>query len=339
MYQGNNLRLLPPPVIGASSKKRVREMVFTQNAPAYHSLPSGDMLPNNFPPPPAAPQPPTVRLGFNAYEQEQMLQKRVCLNAAPCNSHGNLLCNQQDNYMPREPLNYLQQLNYLHANETSMQYTPHNQVQEYSAISQTGNTCSSHLYNTSRPYAYTHMKENTSPNAPFAHVTHPHNTTPDSSESPPKPEPRENKSHQLSRGLQLITVSPDVIHRWVPMLDSFNIIFEVFALCTQIPEPFSMNGEPIQESIAKVFFLKNPHAKESSTPAQLKCIYWEVENQLIQMQLDKIYRVIGSFDVKNQYMKVFDVRAAKLDEIANWPVLVARSNRLIRQLPLTHNEI
>ena len=340
MYQGNKLRLLPPPVVvGASSKKRVRETVFTPTAPAYHLLPPNDRLPNNFPPPPAVPQPPTVRLGFNAYEQQQMLQKRVCMNAAPSNSYGNLLCDSQNNYMLQEPLNFMQQPDYFHVNESNMHYTPHNQVQKYSAIPNTGNTCSSYLYNSSHPYAYAHMKENTNPNIPFVHVTHPHNTTPDASESPSKPEPREIKGHQLSRGLQLITVSPDVIHRWVPLLESFNIIFEVFALCTQIPEPFSMNGEPIKASLAKVFYLKNPHVKESSTLAHLKCVYWEVDNQLLPMQLDKVYRVIGSYDVKNLYVKVFDARAAKIDEIANWPVLVARSNRLIRKLPLTHNEI
>ncbi|KAI6651753.1 hypothetical protein LOD99_5001 [Oopsacas minuta] len=367
MYQGSNpsnnkLGLLPAPTFGGSSKKRVRESMFPLNTPTYDIIPPSGMLPNNFPPPPSVPQPPSVRLGFNSYEQQQ---KRVRFNndlnspAIPQGySYGNLLRNpdpfpqdyyQHNNYILQEPMNQMPQPNYYNTNQPNMQYpvtSLYNQAQQYSIMPQSSNTCSSYMLNTSHPYAYdAQLKENADPNIPKIPIIPqplPHSsrvTPPKSNDTAPYSETRENRSHQLSRGLQLITVNPEAISRWLQLLESFNILFEIFANCIQEPVPFSLTGKVTEQPPAKLFYLKNPHSKEASNYTQLKCIYWEIENPLLPIQLDKVYRIIGSFDVKNSYLKVFDIRAAKIDEIAHWPVLVARSNRLIRKMPISQNEI
>ena len=354
MYNGgknvtnrSKMGMMPAPAYLSPGRKRIREAL----------LPPSNMLPNHFPPPPIIPQPPVVRLGFNAYEQ-QITQKRVKFNndpsMHPVYSYGNVIPGPeayqpeyyaQQNLAPQEPYQLPPQ-NYLVYNQpNSAQYpVPSMLVQnispQYNATPQSSNTpcSSSYPHNAMRSFGYKQIKENSDPNIPMRLTTSlpPHNTT-RANEQAAQSETRESRDHQLSRGLQLITVSPEGISRWIPLLDSFNIIFEIYANCFQLPTPFSLSGEEGDQSPAKMFFLTSPHCKQP--PDQLKCVYWELDTPLLPMQLDRVYRIIGSFDVRNSYLKVFDVRAARMDEITNWPALVARSNRLIKKMPFSHNEI
>ena len=349
-----NIGMLPAPAYGSPGRKRIRESL----------LPPNDMLPNHFPPPPI-PHPPAVRLGFNAYEQQQVTQKRVRLNndnntpaMYPVYSYGNVMPSpdtyqqdyyrQQNNLAPQESYNQLQPQNYFAYNQPNSahyslpQMPVHSLVPQYNVIPP-GNPCSSsYPHNSMHSFGYKQIKENSDPNIPtrpttplpLQNTTQPNNGN--SSDSLPQTETREGRYHQLSRGLQLITVSPEGISRWVPLLESFNIIFEIYANCTSLPTPFSLSGETSQ-SPAKMFYLGNPHSKQPTD--QLKCVFWELDTPLLPIQLDRVYRIIGSFDVRNSYLKVFDVRAARMDEITNWPALVARSNRLIKKMPFSHNEV
>ena len=350
-----NLGMMPAVNPG---RKRIREAL----------LPPNEMLPNHFPPPPI-PLPPVVRLGFNAYEQQQITQKRVRFNNDPHTpsfdpmySYGNIFPRpdsyQPDYYNQNFPLqqeSYQQQQQqpqsfFAYQQPIAAQYPvpsmphAHSIAPQCSAIPQSSNdACSSSYPHSSMHYfGYKQIKENSDPNIPARLTTSPppplYNSTRSNEPPPPPPaETRESRDHQLSRGLQLITVSPEAISRWVPLLESFNIIFEIFANCSRLPSPFYLSGEERDQSPAKMFYLANPHSKQPSE--QLKCVYWELDTPLLSIQLDRVYRIIGSFDVRNSFLKVFDVRAARLDEITNWPALVARSNRLIKQMPFTHNEI
>ena len=353
MYQANhtnknNLGLLPSPSFGGPNRKRFRESLFPQPA-ANYELPSDGMVANQFLPP-SAPLPPTVRLGFNAYEQ-QTAQKRVCFNPEP-NSSANPGYgyysggDTHDSYKQQYPLTMNDPYNQLQSDFFTSNNTPNypiasipnqSMIPPFNAGSFSSNGCASGY--PSPVYPYQQLKENADPNIaipqrPGIKLPSNHPSFHKTEQQAPKEARPDVKDHPLSRGLQLITVNPEATARWLPLLERFNILFEIFGCFIQQPTPFSSTGNQTEQADSKMFYLKSPHTKPSVIQANtLKCVYWEMESPIVTAQLDKIYRIIGSYDAKNSYLKTFDVRAAKMDEINNWAALVARSNRLLSKMP------